>query len=152
MITPFLQERPDMVNNPALTRLACGLTLQAGIERNSPDFAAAMEGNFTSLLNRAQAQAQPQPAAVNPAAQPASTPEFFRPPPPPARSAPSPAAFVSAPVSRGTPSAETGYRPARQVKLTPEEQEWARISGLSDVEYARHRQRLDFEKKTGQRQ
>ena len=92
----FLEARPDMVNNPALTRLAYGFTLQAGVPRDSTDFAAAMEGNFASLLNRAQAQ----PATSNPAAQP--TPAFFEPPAEPSRSpaAPDRAAMYSAPVSR----------------------------------------------------
>ena len=74
-----------------LRGLPTRLTLQAGIERNSPDFAAAMEGNFATLLNRAQAQA-------NPAAQP--TPAFFQPPEPARSPSPSPASIYSAPVSR----------------------------------------------------
>jgi hypothetical protein len=70
----FLEARPSMIDNPQVTRAAYAATLQAGIERNSPDFAAAMEGNFASLLNRAHAQAQP--AATDPAG-------FFQAPEPP---------------------------------------------------------------------
>ena len=88
-----------MVDYPMVTRAAYAATLQAGIDRNSPDFAAAMEGNFASLLNRAQAQAQS--AAVNPAAQPASTPEFFQTPPPAGTGIDRPRPpMYSAPVSR----------------------------------------------------
>ena len=38
----FLRQRPDMIDNPMITRAAYAATLQAGIERNSPDFAEAM--------------------------------------------------------------------------------------------------------------
>lgn len=139
----FLEARPDMVNNPALTRLAYGLTLQAGIERNSPDFAAAMEGNFATLLNRAQAQA-------NPAAQP--TPAFFQPPEPARSPSPSPASIYSAPVSRQAPS--TGYREPspRSVKLTVEEQQIAAASGISDVQYAQNKLKMLRERASGQRE
>jgi hypothetical protein len=47
----FLEARPGMIDNPQVTRAAYAVTLQAGIARNSPDFAAAMEGNFAALLN-----------------------------------------------------------------------------------------------------
>jgi hypothetical protein len=136
----FLEARPDMVDNPQLTRAAYAATLQAGIERDSPDFAAAMEGNFASLLNRAQAQPAPTPTAT----------AFFAPPPPAASPGPPPpSSYVSAPPSRGTASYETGQRPARQIKLTPQEQEFARIAGVSDVEFAKQKQKLILAKAAG---
>jgi hypothetical protein len=130
----FLQQRPDMVNNPALTRLAYGLTLQAGVPRDSPDFAAAMEGNFASLLNRAQAQSQP--AAADPAG-------FFAP-----RPAPSPAAvheqrasIVSAPVSRREVGGHRELSPS-QVRLSAAEVEMAKASGVTERQYAEGKLRM----------
>ncbi len=144
----FLQQRPDMVDNPMLTRAAFAATMQAGIERNSPDFGPTMEAHFDALMGRAEAQAQAQAAAANPATQP--TPAFFAP-----RSAPSPtppdrSGMYSAPVSRTAPSGATGQRLSNRIELTPEEAEYARIAGISDVEYARQKQKLAQYKAAGE--
>jgi hypothetical protein len=128
----YLKERPGMALNPHLTRVAYAATLQAGVERNSPEFAPTMEACFNDLMQRAEAQAR---AAANPAAQP--TPEFFQPPPSPA--APTPesqrAAIVSAPVSRRDVGGTRELSPS-QIKLSPAEQAIARSAGISDVAYA----------------
>jgi nucleoid-associated protein YgaU len=50
---------------------------------------------------------------------------------------------------RGTPSGETGQRPLRTIRLTAEEQEYARVAGISDVEYARQKQKLAQAKAAG---
>lgn len=59
------------------------------------------------------------------------------------------ASIVSAPVSREAPSGGTGQRASTKIRLTAEEQEYARISGITDVEYARQKQKLSQEKANG---
>jgi hypothetical protein len=137
----YLQERPEMVQYPMITKAAYAATLQSGAERDSPAFAQTMEGNFAALLNQAQAQAQPAPAST-----------FFEPsesPRLPATEHDRRVSIVSAPVSRTVPSGETGYRPARQITLTAQEQEFARIAGISDVEFAKQKQKLILAKANG---
>jgi hypothetical protein len=58
------------------------------------------------------------------------------------------AAFVSAPVSREAQTG-TGQRASSKVKLTVEEQEYARIAGITDVEYAKQKQKLGQMKANG---
>ena len=138
----YLQERPQMVEFPMVTKAAYAATLQSGVERASPAFAETMEGNFAALLNQTQAQARP--AATDPAG-------FFEPPPPsrsPATERPTAASYVSAPVSRREVGGPRELSP-RQVKLSPIEQEIARNLGLSDVAYAQGKIRLQRAKANG---
>lgn len=130
-----------MVEFPMVTKAAYAATLQSGVERNSPDFAAAMEGNFASLLNRAQAQ----PAATDPAG-------FFQ-PPEPSRSPAAPArgSIYSAPVSRGPVGGYLEPSP-KSVRLSPAEQQIAAASGISDLEYARNKLKMLRERAAGERQ
>ena len=117
----------------------------AGVRRGTEAHRQATKEIFDQHLG--QQQAQPAVSA-RPATDPAG---FFAP-----RPAPSPAAayeqrasIVSAPVSRGTASYETGQRPARTIRLTAEEQEFARIAGISDVEFAKQKQKLALAKANG---
>jgi hypothetical protein len=132
----FLAAHLELAAEPRLTRAAADEAAQHHERDTDAHRAATLEA-----FHRLQGQ-QAQPA-------PASTPEFFRPPPPPAPSSASPSALYSAPVSRQAQSAGTGQRPARTVRLTPEEQEYARIAGVSDVEYARMKQKLALHKANG---
>ncbi len=59
------------------------------------------------------------------------------------------ASIVSAPVSRETPSSGTGQRQSSKIRLTAEEQEMARVSGITDVEYAKQKQKLAQHKANG---
>jgi hypothetical protein len=134
----FLAAHHELVAEPHLCRLASD---EAALhhERDTDAHRAATLEAFHRLQGQASPATQP-------------TPEFFAPPraaPSPATERPSPAAFVSAPVSRGTPSGETGYRPARKITLTPQDQEYARIAGISDTEYARQKQKLALHKANG---
>jgi len=54
--------------------------------------------------------------------------------------APPPSIPVSAPVSREVPGG--GYQPRGEIRLSPQEREMARISGVSETEYARNKIRL----------
>jgi hypothetical protein len=134
----FLRANPALIDNPRLTALAANEAAQRH-ERGTDDHRRATKELFDHHLARLQARAQP-------AAEP---PEFFRAPPPPEpRSA---ASIVSAPVSRGEVG---GYREPSpsSVRLTPDELEIPRASGISPVEYARNKIRMQKEQRSGDRQ
>lgn len=57
---------------------------------------------------------------------------------------------VSAPVSRETPSAGNGQRQSGPVTLTAEQREYARISGITEAEYAKQVKKLQEAKANGQ--
>jgi len=65
-------------------------------------------------------------------------------PPPERRSPP-----VSAPPSRETPNLSTGRPQRREITLTPEQREAARIAGVDDFVYAKGIQELERRKKLG---
>jgi hypothetical protein len=126
--------------------------LNAGVARDLPDFNRIMETHFDALMQRAEAQMQAAAAQLTPTAEP--TPAFFEPPPSPPEPAPPPenrAHIVSAPVSRRDAG---GYREPSpsSVRLTPAELEVARSAGISTTEYARHKLRMEREKRSGERQ
>jgi len=58
------------------------------------------------------------------------------------------ASIMSAPVSRDVP-ASGGSRPGTKITLTREEKEMARVSGITEVEYAKQKQRLAEAKANG---
>jgi hypothetical protein len=134
----FLSEHLEMVERPDLTRIASDEAAEHH-QRGTDDHRAATLEAFHRLQGQ-QTQAQPAPAA---------TPEFFRPPPAPSPSRTEPSALFSAPVSRQAQSDGTGQRPARTIRLTAEEQEYARVAGVSDVEYAKQKQKLAAAKANG---
>jgi hypothetical protein len=124
----FLAENPDMVAHDRLTAAAAHQAAQEGHARDSDAHRKRTRQLFNEHFVKMQSGA-PTP--------PAPEPEFFRPPP-----APEPrgaAAYVSAPVSRGEIGG--GYREPSlsQVKLTPDEKDIARASGISETEYARQK-------------
>ncbi len=129
----FLRANPGMIDNPQLTVLAANEAAQHH-QRGTEAHRNATREIFHRHLT--------------PAAQP--TPAFFEPPPPPAP--PVQSAMYSAPVSRSVPSG--GYREPSpsSVRLTHEEQETARMSGISDIEYAKNKLRMEREKASGERQ
>jgi hypothetical protein len=135
----FLESHPEMIDRHDVTVVAAEEAAQQGFERGTPQHREATREIFHRNI-----AAQARPAAADPAG-------FFapRPAPEPESAHDRRAAIVSAPVSRGTPSGETGYRPARQIRLTAEEQEYARVAGISDVEYARQKQKLALAKLNG---
>jgi hypothetical protein len=129
----FLRANPAMLDNPQLMHFAANEAAQHHQRGSAAHLNAARE-----IFHR----------HMTPATEP--TPAFFEPPPPPAP--PVQSAIYSAPVSRTVPSA--GYREPSpsSVRLTREEQETARMSGISDIEYAKHKLRMEREKAAGERQ
>lgn len=131
----WLKQHPDAMTNPRLNaklQSAYWDAQDAGHVRGTPAYFQFLE----EKLGYRQAQSPPPPAP----AQHDDEPE-----PPPQRRAPT----VSAPVSRDVPSAATGRPASNKVTLTPAEREAAAVSGISEIEYARQKQRLQDEKKRG---
>ena len=134
----FLAENPDMVAHDRLTAAAAHQAAQEGHARDSDAHRKRTRQLFNEHFVKMQS-GEPAP--------PAPEPEFFRPPPPPEpRSA---AAYVSAPVSRGEVG---GYREPSpsSVKLSPDEREIARASGISETEYARNKIAMMRKQRTGE--
>jgi hypothetical protein len=138
----FLAQNPELIDRPDVTSQAAAAALHAGLQRGTDEFNNAVKVNFDRLMGRTEAQP----------AQPASTPAFFAPEPSQRSPAPDRAAMYSAPVSRTASPGSPRERSPAQVWLTPAEIEMARIAGISEVEYARQRQRLEREKRDGTRQ
>lgn len=130
----FLRNNIDLVANDRLTAVAAAEASRLH-QRGTEAYMRAVRKNFDRLM--AQGAAQP-------------TPQFFAVPPAP--EPPGPGAYVSAPVSRETPTGAYREPSPSQVRLSAEERQIARASGISEVEYARNRLRLEREKRTGQRQ
>ena len=139
----FLREHPQMVDFPQVSSIAANEALAAGIEKDSDDYWKAIEKGFDAHMARLRAQAAAQP-----------TPAFFAPPPAPKPpKPPSNSHIVSAPVSRELPGAirERNENP-NLVRLSAEQLEIARNSGISAADYARGLLRLEREKRAGERQ
>jgi len=138
----FFRNNPALVDHPQITAHAIAQAKQAGHQRGTAEHLAAVKEAFDATLAHLQAE-----AAKN--EMPASTPEFFAPPPAqPARSGRRPT--VSAPVSRSIPTA-SGSRPkSGTVRLTPSEVEAARISGLSVEQYAKEKLRYQSMREAGE--
>src|SRR5207248_8464128 len=75
------------------------------------------------------------------------TPAFFKPPPPPAE--PDRSAIYSAPVNRDGPAGQRREAGPGSVRLTAEQVEHARMSGISEVEYARRFLPMQAAKRNG---
>jgi hypothetical protein len=135
----FLENHPELMDNPALTRLASDQAAERH-QRGTDGHRQATKEIFDRHLGHQQAA---------PAASVEPTPEFFAPPPPAASPSPaSDSARYSAPVSRREAG---GYREpsAKSVRLSPIEQEIARNLGLTDVAYAEGKIRMMRAKANG---
>ncbi len=123
----WLRANKNALSNQAMMKrvmLAHALSQDEGLE---PDSDAYFE-----FIERNVGLRKQQPPARTPDAEPdADSPLSAASAPAPRRSAPPPAA----PVSRGTPRANA-------VRLTPAEREAARVSGISEEEYARNKERI----------
>jgi hypothetical protein len=136
--TKFLTDHPEMLDNDRVLAAAIQTATRAGINRDAPEFLPKVKANFDVHLQRFQRQAAAQ------------SPEFFRPTVPTAPSRPSPASYTSAPVSREA-SGERISRPGNsKVRLSAEEMDMARLSGISVEEYARQKLTLQLKKQSGE--
>jgi hypothetical protein len=142
----FLKSNPAMVDYSDLATFAANKALQAGHERSSGEHMRATKELFDQHLAHLQAQAQQTEQSAMP-----ETPRFFT--PPPAKAPRAPASHYSAPVSRdvpnGGPRPEFETNPGRVV-LSQDEKIIAKNSGISEVEYARNKIRMQRMKASGE--
>jgi hypothetical protein len=133
----FLASNPDMVAHDRLTAVAAHQAAQEGHQRDSDAHRKRTRELFNQHFLRMQS-GEPTP--------PPPEPEFFRLPPPPEPK--SPASYVSAPVSREV----GGYREPSpsSVRLTPDERDIARASGISETEYAKQKLSMLRKQRSGE--
>lgn len=142
----FLESHPEMIDRHDVTVVAAEEAAQQGFERGTSQHRQATKENFDRHLTHLQAQqARAQPATTYRSG-------FFQPPPAPAPAAPDRSSMYAAPVSRRETG--SGYREPSpsQIRLSPAEQQIAAASGISDIEYARNKLRMEREKRSGERQ
>jgi len=130
----WLKQHPDAMTDPrknAKLQAAYWDAQDAGHVRGTPQYFQFLEER---LGYRQPLSPPPPPPAVD------EEPE-------PQQQRRTPA--VSAPPSRDVPSSATGRPQTNKITLSPAEREAARFSGVSEVEYAKQKQRLLNEKKNG---
>src|SRR5207247_6415378 len=143
----FLVANPELIDAPNLTAYAANEAAQQGHERGSEAFLQATKQIFDKYEAELQAQANAQQA--EPAMQ--ETPKFFAPvPPKPPRAS---SGHYSAPVSREVPSAippsERYTEDPRRVTLSVDDKAIAKASGISEIEYAKNKLKLQRMKASG---
>jgi hypothetical protein len=116
--------------------------LQSGLADTSPDYFKHMESRLAAL--HTQHPTTVGTHLINEMQQ--RTAQERTPPPQPERPRTN---IVSAPVSREIPTA-SGNRPNGKITLTQQQQDAARISGVSDAEYGRQLLRLNAMKDSGE--
>jgi hypothetical protein len=143
----FMQMHPELMANPQLTQWAAATAHQQGHTRGTDGFLHAVKANFDEQAGRL-AQRSPQYPAASSQSPPAAPPH--RPPPPTPPPEPDRTAMYSAPPSRQTTG--TGYHDTspRSVRLSPEEREVARLSGISEREYAMRKLEMLSKQRTGE--
>jgi hypothetical protein len=151
----FLIANPGLALRPNVAAIASAMAHQAGHEINSQNHFNATKANFQSLMEQMEQAERPQQYASG-----GRVPELHDKPHTPARSylrepkpeqKPASRVLHSAPVSRSIP--DGSYRPLKQrgkVHLTAEERQIARVSGISDEEYARNKMLLQDKKASGE--
>jgi hypothetical protein len=129
----WLEATPGAKENIAALNILHQHAIQSGFADTSPEYFSFLENQLATLQRPAPAaslinEMQQRVAQVQPQEQPKAT----RP-----RAVP-----VSAPVSREVPSAGGGFRTPSRITLTLEQREAAKMSGVSETEYAKQLLRL----------
>jgi hypothetical protein len=140
----FLLDHPVIMYEPKAMQKIMAELHAAGVQRDdSPEYFRAVEETFQRHLERKQQKAAAKAAAKPP-------PEFFTPTaPPPEQPEQSASSIYSAPVSRQAGGGN--YQPSpSSIRLSREEQEAARMAGISDTEYARNKLKMLRMQQTGQ--
>jgi hypothetical protein len=126
----FLGSRPGINQNPQFVQMAASLPA-FGIQYGTPEFYRTLEAAFP--IEDFRRVEKPKPEVEAPAY---AEEQDDRP-------------VTSAPISRSVPSGGR-YRPSpSSYTLSPEEREIAKASGMSDIDYARGRLRLEDLKRRG---
>ena len=125
----WLHQHPDVMTDPRKNARITAAHLDAIDAGHAQD----SDGYFQFIEEKlGYRQSEPPPAPA-----PAPQPEPRRSPP------------VSAPVSRDAPNLTTGRPQKRNIELSAEQREHARIAGVDDFTYAKNLQELDRRKKLG---
>jgi hypothetical protein len=136
----FLRSNPILIDRPEITAFAKAEAHRDGHGPDKPEHYEVVKRNFNriseELEQRAAARAKPEP-------------EYSEPRSAPQRSSPS--VGYAAPVSREVPSgAYYSERRSSRVTLSPQEKEIARLSGISEEEYALGKMELKRRKEAGE--
>jgi hypothetical protein len=140
----FLLSHPDFVRHQKVAQRALNQVVGEGHQRNTPEFFTALESAFNDHMQDKQ-ERKIAKAASEP------VPEFFQPPPVPEPEPPAQRESIySAPVSREVPTG--GYREPSlsSVRLTIDEKQIARNSGISEVEYAKQKLKMLRQQASGE--
>jgi hypothetical protein len=137
----WFENTPGAKENAGVLNVLHHAAIAAGLVDGSPEYFTALEqqlatlprpnGNAEHLAKEMQAR-----AAENGQQQPQARSESR--------------VQYSAPVSREVPSAGSGTRPPGKITLTAQQKEFARISGISETEYARNLLKLNQMKALGE--
>jgi hypothetical protein len=139
----FLRENPAMIDRSDLTGIATSLAHQQGYKSDSPEFLEITKTHFNGLRMQEE-QAQLRSHAAPPAVEP--MPEEYSMPP-----SSSPSVGYSAPVTRDVPTGTYhGERRLSRITLSAQEKEIARLSGVSQEEYALGKLELMRRKEAGE--
>jgi hypothetical protein len=150
MLVPISWGRPGrhqvlLLANPAvvgeLTQFASRQAVSQGHRAGTAEHEQAAQRLFYENLTHLREQAQAN--SPKPAEPETMQPKFFEPPSSPAPS--NQASMYSAPVSRAG-----GFQQSSRVTLTREDKEYARIAGITEVEYAKQKQKLAEMKANGE--
>jgi hypothetical protein len=130
----FLLDHQEMIARPDFIARAANEAQAQGIERDSDEYFQTIADSFNRQVEeRAQRKAKKAKKHAEP------PPEFFTlPPAPPEQPEQSMSSIYSAPVSRQVGGGSVPTSP-RSVTLTTAEREAARMSGISEMEYARNK-------------
>jgi hypothetical protein len=131
----FFIDRPAMIENPKALLKAAAEAHEAGIERGTPKYFEYLDESFNRRMEKKQ-----EKAARKAMSEPA--PEFFQPAELPPQDESPKASIYSAPVSRETPSGSPRELQPSQVRLSPDELQIAKASGISPLEYAKQKLRM----------
>jgi hypothetical protein len=139
----FLLSHAEQFRNPKAAQRALAKVAQERHPRDSDEFFQSLEQHLEHENNRKKDK-----AAAKAAAEP--VPEYFQPSPaPPEQPEQTASSIYSAPVSRQAGGGN--YQPSpSSIRLSREEQEAARMAGISDTEYARNKLKMLRMQQTGQ--
>jgi hypothetical protein len=129
----WLEQTPGAKDHVAELNVLHGAALQAGLADSSPAYFQFLEQQLASLPNQS-AHAEHLVKEMQ---------ERIPPPPPPR---PERGPIVSAPVSRQVPGTP---QYSNRITLSMEQKEFAKIAGISEVEYARQLMKLNQMKMDG---
>jgi hypothetical protein len=144
----FLRSNPILIDRPEITAFATAEADRDGYGADHPEHFEIVKKNFNRVSEEIERDLEA--ASQRAAARAKPAPEYSEPRSAPQRS--SPTVGYAAPVSREVPSGGAYYseRRSSRVTLSPQEKEVARLSGISEEEYALGKMELQRRKEAGE--